>query len=84
MVNRSGSASVPDGVEVVAGDAADRAHTYTYVRTSMRYLFEEPFVVDSGATAGELGIPATPVARALAETRATYAVVAGRGAGNAR
>lgn len=50
----------------------------------MRYLFEEPFVVDSGAIAGELGIRATPVVRALAETRATYAVVAGRGAGNAR
>jgi hypothetical protein len=31
-----------------------------------------------------LGVTATPVARALAETRATYAVVAGRGAGNAR
>jgi nucleoside-diphosphate-sugar epimerase len=50
----------------------------------MRYLFEEPFVVDSGAIAGELGVTATPVGRALAETSATYSVVAGRGPGNGR
>jgi nucleoside-diphosphate-sugar epimerase len=50
----------------------------------MRYLFEEPFVVDSSAIVTELGAVFTPVERALAETRATYDVLAGRVPGNAR
>jgi nucleoside-diphosphate-sugar epimerase len=48
----------------------------------MRYLFEEPFVVDSSAIAAELGVTATPAAEALAETSATYRVVAARLPGN--
>jgi hypothetical protein len=50
----------------------------------MRYLYEEPFVVDSSAIAAELGVTATPVADAVVETLDTYRVLAGRGPGNAR
>jgi nucleoside-diphosphate-sugar epimerase len=38
----------------------------------MRYLFAEPFVVDSSRITGKLGVRATPVEQALAETLATY------------
>ena len=38
----------------------------------MDYLFEEPFIVDSTAIAERLGVTATPVERALAETLETY------------
>ena len=45
----------------------------------MRYLFEEPFVVDSSKIANKLGVHATPVEQALTETLATYrGVSAGR------
>ena len=39
----------------------------------MRYQFEEPFIVDSSKMATKLGVHATPIDRALAETLATYA-----------
>jgi uncharacterized protein YbjT (DUF2867 family) len=39
MVNRSGSARVPDGVEVVAGDAADPAFT-TAVTAGARVVYQ--------------------------------------------
>ena len=38
----------------------------------MRYLFAEPFVVDSSKIADELGVVATPVEQALADTLAEY------------
>jgi hypothetical protein len=50
----------------------------------MAYLFEEPFVVDSGAIAAELGVRATPVEQALAETFDTYRLLAGQSGGAAR
>jgi hypothetical protein len=74
----------------VLGDP-DQLHTYTYVPDiggltnpgvreilEMRYLFAEPFVVDSTAIATELGATATPYAQALRETLDTYRVLAGR------
>jgi nucleoside-diphosphate-sugar epimerase len=38
----------------------------------MRYLFDEPFVVDSSKIADSLGLHATPLDRAVADTLATY------------
>ena len=38
----------------------------------MRYLFAEPFVVDSSKIADKLGVVATPVEQALADTLADY------------
>jgi nucleoside-diphosphate-sugar epimerase len=38
----------------------------------MRYLFAEPFVVDSSRIADELGVVATPVEQALADTLRSY------------
>lgn len=38
----------------------------------MQYLYEEPFVVDSSKIATRLGVHATPVAEALAETVDSY------------
>lgn len=38
----------------------------------MDYLFEEPFIVDSSLIASRLGVTATPVEQALAETLETY------------
>jgi nucleoside-diphosphate-sugar epimerase len=38
----------------------------------MRYLFEEPFVVDSSRIAEKLGVRATPAEQALRETMAAY------------
>ncbi len=38
----------------------------------MRYLFDEPFVVDSTAITTELGATVTPAAEAQATTRAAY------------
>jgi nucleoside-diphosphate-sugar epimerase len=38
----------------------------------MDYLFEEPFVVDSGKITSKLGVTATPLPQALDETLATY------------
>ncbi len=38
----------------------------------MRYLFQEPFVVDSSKIATKLGVHATPVEHALADTLAGY------------
>ena len=38
----------------------------------MRYQFDEPFIVDSSKIAATLGVHATPIDRALAETLATY------------
>ena len=38
----------------------------------MQYLFEEPFVVDSSKIASKLGVHATPLEQALADTLASY------------
>jgi hypothetical protein len=38
----------------------------------MRYQFEEPFIVDSSKITNTLGVHATPVEQALAETLASY------------
>ena len=38
----------------------------------MQYQFEEPFVVDSSRIAGKLGVPATPLEQALADTLRSY------------
>ncbi|MGV8910042.1 MAG: NAD-dependent epimerase/dehydratase family protein [Propionicimonas sp.] len=38
----------------------------------MQYQFEEPFIVDSSNIATKLGVPATPIDQALAETLADY------------
>jgi len=38
----------------------------------MQYQFEEPFIVDSSKITNTLGVHATPVEQALAETLATY------------
>ena len=38
----------------------------------MQYQFEEPFVVDSSKIASRLGVSATPLDQALADTLATY------------
>ena len=38
----------------------------------MQYLYAEPFVVDSTKIATRLGVHATPVQDALAETLASY------------
>jgi nucleoside-diphosphate-sugar epimerase len=38
----------------------------------MQYQFEEPFVVDSSKIINTLGVPATPIEQALADTLATY------------
>ena len=38
----------------------------------MQYQFEEPFIVDSSKITSTLGVQATPVERALADTLATY------------
>jgi len=40
----------------------------------MRYLFEEPFVVDSSKIATKLGVHATPLEQALADTLAGYRI----------
>jgi hypothetical protein len=39
----------------------------------MQYQFEEPFIVDSRKIADKLGLKATPIAMALAETLQSYA-----------
>ncbi len=38
----------------------------------LQYEFEEPFVVDSSKIATKLGVQATPLDQALAETLASY------------
>jgi len=38
----------------------------------MQYQFEEPFVVDSSRIAGKLGVEATPLEQALADTLRSY------------
>jgi nucleoside-diphosphate-sugar epimerase len=38
----------------------------------MRYQFEEPFIVDSSKIANGLGVQATPIDRALADTLTSY------------
>jgi hypothetical protein len=38
----------------------------------MQYQFEEPFIVDSSKITNKLGVEATPVDEALAETLRTY------------
>jgi hypothetical protein len=38
----------------------------------MKYQFEEPFIVDSSKITTKLGVQATPVSRALADTLASY------------
>ena len=38
----------------------------------MQYQFEEPFIVDSSKITNTLGVHATPVEQALADTLATY------------
>jgi hypothetical protein len=38
----------------------------------MQYQFDEPFVVDSGKIATGLGVHATPIEQALADTLASY------------
>ena len=38
----------------------------------MQYQFDEPFIVDSSKIATKLGVPATPIGQALADTLATY------------
>ncbi len=40
--------------------------------SEMRYLFQEPFVVDSSKIRDRLGVVATPVEEALAATMAGY------------
>jgi len=40
--------------------------------SEMRYLFQEPFVVDSSKIRDRLGVVATPVEEALATTMAGY------------
>jgi nucleoside-diphosphate-sugar epimerase len=42
----------------------------------MQYQFDEPFIVDSSKIATELGVHATPVEQALAETLAAYRALA--------
>ena len=41
----------------------------------MQYQFAEPFIVDSTRIAGKLGVRATPVEQALAETLETYRAI---------
>ena len=38
----------------------------------MQYQFEEPFIVDSSKITSPLGVQATPVEQALADTLASY------------
>ena len=38
----------------------------------MQYQFEEPFIVDSSKITNKLGVHATPIDQALADTLATY------------
>ena len=38
----------------------------------MQYQFDEPFIVDSNKIGNTLGVRATPVEKALADTLATY------------
>ena len=38
----------------------------------MRYQFEEPFIVDSSKIASHLGVRATPIDTALADTLTSY------------
>ena len=38
----------------------------------MQYQFEEPFIVDSSKITNTLGVHATPVEQALADTLAAY------------
>jgi nucleoside-diphosphate-sugar epimerase len=38
----------------------------------MQYQFDEPFIVDSSKIATKLGVPATPIAQALADTLTSY------------
>jgi nucleoside-diphosphate-sugar epimerase len=40
--------------------------------TEMQYQFAEPFIVDSSKIATKLGVPATPIREALADTLASY------------
>ena len=42
------------------------------IRREMQYQFAEPFIVDSSKIANALGVHATPVEQALANTLATY------------
>jgi nucleoside-diphosphate-sugar epimerase len=42
----------------------------------MQYQFEEPFIVDSSKITNTLGVHATPVEQALADTLATYRTAA--------
>jgi uncharacterized protein YbjT (DUF2867 family) len=73
MVNRSGSARVPDGVEVAGGNAADPAFT-TAVSRGARVVYQtlNHLVVDSSRIAAELGVRATPAEQAIAATLAWY------------
>jgi len=43
----------------------------------MQYQFEEPFLVDSSKITTTLGVQATPIEQALADTLATYRDAAG-------
>jgi hypothetical protein len=38
----------------------------------MQYQFAEPFIVDSSRIGEQLGVQATPIEQALAETMSTY------------
>jgi hypothetical protein len=38
----------------------------------MRYQFDEPFIVDSSKISTQLGVHATPIEQAIADTFATY------------
>ena len=43
----------------------------------MQYQFDEPFIVDSSKITNILGVRATPIEQALADTLATYRDAAG-------
>ena len=45
----------------------------------MEYQFEEPFIVDSMKIADKLGLKATPMHEALAETLLSYRLLLDRG-----
>jgi nucleoside-diphosphate-sugar epimerase len=49
----------------------------------MRYQFDEPFIVDSSKIATNLGVHATPIDQALADTLATYQTRDRRGTASA-
>jgi hypothetical protein len=71
---------VPDGVEVVGGDAGDPAFTraaaagasVVYQALNPGYEFEEPFVVDHGDFARAFGDHATPLEDATRTTVAWF------------